>query len=105
MSGNLALLIIKITTSLTLLWPHILLFQSPGRPGRLVINSTPTEGAAITINGQTMKQLTNATFVVPPGKYKLSVKNQDGSISCQPRDFSVSAGQETIATCSGARWE
>lgn len=103
MSANLA--IIKMAACLTFLWPPIALFQSPGQPGRLVINSTPKEGAAITINGKAVQQSTNTTFVVPPGNYKVSVKSQDGSISCQPHDFSVTAGQETIVTCSGTQWQ
>jgi hypothetical protein len=105
MSANMPLLAIKMAVCWALLCPPIALFQSPGQPGRLVIKSTPEEGAAITINGQAMKQLTNTTFVVPPGNYKVSVKNPDGKVSCLPHDFSVSADQETTATCSGTNWE
>jgi hypothetical protein len=105
MSANMALLSIKMAACWALLWPTIALFQSPGQPGRLVINSKPEQGAAITINGQAMKQLTNTTFVVSPGNYKVTVKNRNGNVSCPSQDFSVSAGQETTVTCSGTHWE
>jgi hypothetical protein len=105
MSANVVLLTIKTAMCCCLLSAPVALFQSPGQPGRLVINSTPKDQAAITINGQAMRQLTNTTFVVPPGNYKVSVKNQDGSINCPPQNLSVSAGQETTATCSGTHWD
>jgi len=105
MTTNMALLTTKMTVCWALLCLPSTLFQSPGQPGKLVMNSTPDQGAAIIINGQAMKQLTNTTFVVTPGAYKVSVKNRDGNVNCPPHDFPVSAGQQTIATCSGTHWE
>jgi hypothetical protein len=100
-----ALLTIKMAACWALLYPTIVLFQSPGQPGRLVIKSTPEQGAAITINGQAMKLPTNATFVMPPGKYSVTAKNPNGNVNCPSQDFPVSAGQQTTATCSGTHWE
>jgi hypothetical protein len=68
------------------LCPLIAVFPSPGQPGRLVINSTPEQGATITINGKVVRQLTNTTFVVPPRNYKLSVTSRNGSINCPQHD-------------------
>lgn len=76
--------------------------QAPGRPGRLSVNSTP-KGAAISINGRKMGQPTNATFVVSPGTYKVSVSGS-GNLSCPAKSVEVSAGATAELECTAAGW-
>ena len=78
--------------------------QMPPQPGRLVITSEPA-GATVTINGKQQPQHTNATFLVSPGSYTVSVASQDGKLSCPATTLSVSSGQTTTGDCSAAGWK
>jgi hypothetical protein len=80
--------------------PPALSSQSPGfNWGRLVVNSDPA-GARITIGGDAKGQ-TNATFVLNPGDYSVSVS---GSANCPGQTFHVSAGGTTTITCKDGQW-
>jgi hypothetical protein len=94
---------IKIALCLGALCPPTLTSQTPVQPGRLVITSTPS-GAKITVNSQATKQLTNATFVVPPGKYTVSVAGGPGSLNCPGKDVQVTSGQPTSVHCAATGW-
>jgi hypothetical protein len=75
-----------------LLLPAGLPSQTPPQSGKLIITSTP-KGATIVINGQKMQQLTDATFVVSSGTYRVSVADADGNLkNCATKNVSVSSG-------------
>lgn len=86
-----------------LLFPSALPPQMLPPTGKLVINSDPT-GATVTINNQAMAQRTNATFVVSPGVFKVSVSGGSGKLSCPAITLKVSPGQTIERTCPGAGW-
>ncbi len=60
-----------------LLLATVLPAQSPKQPGKLAITSVP-KGASIFVNGSKMGQPTDATFVVSPGNYRVSVIGRRG---------------------------
>jgi hypothetical protein len=72
--------------------------QLPQQPARLVIKSNP-EGATITIDGKTMSQKTNATFVVSPGTHYVSINSAGGNPTCPKRDYVVEPGQTLEVHC------
>ena len=76
--------------------------QSPGQPGRLAVNSTPP-GARITVNGKDLNQQTDATFVLPSGKYSIAVSS--GTLNCPSREVTVTSGQQTTVHCSSGGWD
>jgi PEGA domain len=80
-----------------------LLAQTPGKPGRLIINSTPPK-ATIVINGQTWGELTNAIVVMPPGTYNVSVASSELK-NCPTTPVTVQAGSETEVNCIQAGWQ
>lgn len=86
-----------------LLFPPVSSLQAPAQAGRLRISSTPP-GANITIDGQSMSQRTDSTFVVSPGKHKVSLTGGPGNLSCQDKDVDVPSGQQVEIHCSGAGW-
>jgi hypothetical protein len=94
---------IKIVLCWIVLYSPILSSQTPGQPGRLVITSTPT-GAKITVNNQATNQLTDATFVVPPGKYTVSVTDGPGKLNCPDKDVQIFSGQPAEVHCSATGW-
>jgi hypothetical protein len=102
MSARSPLLAVKSALCLALLCPAAFSFQSPGQPPKLVIQSIPT-GAKITINGKIVGQ-TDATFVVSPGKYTVSVASSDGKLNCKDKVVTVSFAQTLTITCSSAGW-
>jgi hypothetical protein len=77
--------------------------QTPGKPGKLTIESAP-KGAAIFVNGSRMGQATDATFVVSAGAYKVSVTGGAGNLNCAAKSVSVSSGATTELYCSSAGW-
>ncbi len=77
--------------------------QTPGKPGKLTIESAP-KGAAIYVNGSRMGQPTDATFVVSAGTYKVSVTGGAGNLNCAVKSVSVTAGATTEVYCSSAGW-
>jgi hypothetical protein len=81
-----------------------MLLQAPSQPGRIAISSTPS-GAYITIDGQRMNQLTDATFVASQGTHNVSVIGGPGNLNCSERKFQVSSGQVTKVYCSEKGWE
>jgi hypothetical protein len=87
----------------TLLYPVALQPQMPPVPGKLLISSEP-DGATITINGNKMSQLTNATFVVSPGDYTVAVSSPDRNLSCPGKVFHVASGGVVSHKCSAAGW-
>ena len=92
----------KLLLVLVLLSPAALTPQMPPQPGRLAISSDPT-GATVTINGQQMGQHTDATFVVSPGTYTVSV-SLEGKLSCSGISLTVSAGQTAGGKCTASGW-
>lgn len=78
--------------------------QTPPQPGKLTITSTP-KGAAIVIDGKKMPQPTDATFVVSPGTYRVSVADATGNLkNCPTRNVAVSSGSQTVLDCSATGW-
>ena len=76
--------------------------QMPPQSGKLVILSEPT-GATVTINGKKMGSITNATFVVSPGTYTVSVAA--GALVCPSVSLTVSGGQTITRTCTSMGWQ
>lgn len=93
------LLTASILVSPTTTWS-----QMPPPPGRLVISSNPG-GAIVTINGERMTQPTNATFVVSPGTYTVTVTSATSNLNCPGISLNVSGGQTVSRTCSARGWE
>jgi hypothetical protein len=88
-----------------LLCPLALRPQMPPQPGKLVITSEPP-GATVTINGNQVNQHTNATFLVSPGSYTVTVISRDGKLSCSPpTPLRVTSGQTVTGDCSAAGWK
>jgi hypothetical protein len=85
------------------LCPAALSPQMPPQPGKLVISSDPVH-ATITINGNKVTQVTNATFMVSPGRYAIVVASQDGRLRCNGT-LSVSAGQTATGSCTASGWK
>jgi PEGA domain len=96
-------LAIEIPLCWALLFPPAFASQMLPQPGKLVINSEPT-GATITINGKITNQPTNATFIVSPGTYTVSVAGEAGKPNCPGITITVSAGQTQVRVCSGTGW-
>jgi len=86
------------------LYPPALTSQTPARPGKLVITSTPPE-ATITVNGRALEQLTPSTFLVPQGKYKVAVSDGPGNLNCAEKEVLVTSGQSTELHCTAAGWK
>jgi hypothetical protein len=89
---------------LILLCPLELRTQMPPAPGKLIVSSEPP-GAMVTINGNSMSQPTNATFLVSPGNYTVAVSSPDGKLRCPGTIFAVSAGGVVSHTCTAAGWK
>jgi hypothetical protein len=87
-----------------LLFPMTLRPQMPPPPARLVISSQPV-GATITINGTRMSQKTDATFIVSPGSYTVSVASTDLKANCGDIRVSVAAGETHSMSCIGSVWK
>jgi hypothetical protein len=78
--------------------PLALLAQMPPQSAKLVISSEPA-GAEVTINNDKMKQATNATFVVSPGTYTVTVTGSDRALACTFK-FTVASGDTRKGTCT-----
>lgn len=76
--------------------------QMPPQSAKLVIQSEPV-GATVTINNQQMHSATNATFVVSPGSYVVSVAA--GALVCPNITLTVSAGEKLTKTCTSTGWK
>jgi hypothetical protein len=74
----------------------------PPQSAKLVILSEPG-GASITINGKPMNSKTNATFVVSPGTYQVSVAA--GALVCAETKLTVVGGQTLTKTCTNMGWQ
>ncbi len=100
----------KLETSLKLLpisfllSPALLLPQMPPQPGRLTISSNPA-GAIVSINGRQVAQRTNATFVVSPGNYRVSVASQDWKLNCPEITVTVEGGRTAARNCTANVWK
>jgi PEGA domain len=76
--------------------------QMPPQSGKLVILSEPT-GAKVTINNSAMQHTTNATFVVAPGTYSVSVAA--GALVCPSISILVAGGETITKTCTSEGWK
>jgi hypothetical protein len=79
------------------------LSQMPSQPGTLEIRSEPT-GASVTINDQLVGTPTNATLVISPGKYTVSVGTKGATPYCGPQSVTVQSNETQVLVCSGTRW-
>jgi len=77
--------------------------QMPPAPGKLQIKSQPT-GAQITINGTVITQATDATLVVSPGQYSVSVGTAGGSPYCAATSVTIQANDTKVLVCNGKIW-
>jgi hypothetical protein len=98
-------IIVPLAIELSLVWafvrPSTISSQSPGfNWGRLVVQST-SQGAEILVNGKDTNRQTNATFVVSPGDYSVSVS---GKANCGGQKFHVDSGGTTTITCANGQW-
>ncbi|MGA9063676.1 MAG: hypothetical protein WB341_18695 [Terracidiphilus sp.] len=98
--------IIEISLCWGLLWPPAALLQSPGfGGGRLVIKSIPV-GARILINDKQQQQVTDFTYVVGRGEYKVSVTGGPGNLQkCGDRQVQVASGNTVTVTCTANGWQ
>jgi len=76
--------------------------QMPPQSAKLVILSEPI-GATVTINHQAMRSATNATFVVSPGTYVVSVAA--GALACPNITLNVTGGETLTRTCTSTGWQ
>lgn len=83
-------------------WPLAASAQMPPQSGKLVILSEPV-GAIVTINQQAMRSKTNATFVVSPGTYAVSVAA--GALVCPEIKLTVVGGETLTRTCTSSGWK
>jgi hypothetical protein len=83
-------------------WPIALAAQMPPQTAKLVIISEPS-GATVTINGNPMPSMTNATFVVSPGQYTVSVAA--GALVCPNITLKIAGGQTLTRTCTSMGWQ
>lgn len=96
-------LTMRIVLRCFLLFPLALLSQMPPQPAKLVIKSNPS-GARITINGRSMTQRTDVTFLVSPGTYGVAASGDSGNPNCAERKVQVWSGQTATLTCDKAVW-
>jgi PEGA domain len=94
---------LETALSCVVLSQPVLLPQAPSPPARLVVMSNPT-GARIAVNGRNMDQLTDTTFVVPPGTYRIAVTGGSGNLNCLDRELRVTSGQEERLYCTVNGW-
>lgn len=109
MSTSVFLLAIELSLCWTFVRPAALLLQSPGfSGGKLRIESDP-QGASISINGKRFQQLTNSTFVVSQGDYKVEVSGSPGNLqNCSgdhARNVHVEAGKTVTLTCTASGFQ
>ena len=93
----------KLALYCLLLLAGALMAQTPKRPGKLTVSSTP-KGAAIFVNGQRMGQTTDATFVISPGAYKVAVNGGTGNLNCPVKQVQVTAGGSATLSCTSTGW-
>jgi hypothetical protein len=95
----------ELSVCLALFCPSAAHVQSPGfGGGRLVIQSLPV-GAHIFINDKPERQVTNFTYVVGQGSYKISVTGGPGNLKCADRQVSVTSGNTVTVTCTAKGWQ
>ncbi len=99
----------RMLSALMLVFPVGLQSQMPPQPDKLVINSDPTTGAVVTINGQQQPQRTNATFIVSPGTYQIKVvQGSQPAFTCikdGKNSVPISPGQTVVLTCTPGGWK
>ena len=95
--------LLKVLPGLAFLyWPAVSP-QMPPQPAKLVVNSDPA-GATTTINGVS-RGVTNVTFNVSPGIYKVSVGGPGEKAYCSGTlSVTVNSGQTATWECVGTRW-
>lgn len=92
----------QILLALVLSCPVSLSAQMPPQPGKLIIRSE--QPGIVFINQKNTNQRTTATFIVSPGNYQVSVRDQEGKPICNEKAIAVDAGQTTQVTCSKGDW-
>jgi len=98
-----AVLAAVLLAAATSMRPIALRAQAPTQSAQLIILSKPV-GAEVTINRRKMTQPTNATFVMPPGKYVVSVVGAGGALECADTTFTLTPGQTLTVTCTRMGW-
>ena len=104
MSANRMFLAIDLLVCCLLLFPSAFSFQTPSKPGKLLVRSSPA-GADITIDRKHMNQPTDATFVASPGTHKVSVTGGPGKLNCREKEIQVKADDTTEVKCSDRGWQ
>jgi len=105
MSPTLLWLAIELSLAWTFMRPAALFLQAPGfNGGKLEIKSIP-EGANISINGRSIQQLTDVTFVVSPATYKVAVTGGPGHLNCPATPVTVTTGGVAAVTCTASGWQ
>ncbi|MGA8108455.1 MAG: PEGA domain-containing protein [Acidobacteriaceae bacterium] len=77
--------------------------QMPPQPAKLIVDSDPPS-AAITVNGRKISQRTNATLIVSPGTYTVTVGEKGSATWCAASTATVVSGQTATWSCSGNKW-
>jgi hypothetical protein len=107
---KIVLLVFELSLCRMLPHPSVLLLQSPGfATGNLVVQSSPDQGASISIDGRSFQQLTNATFVVSPGNHKVEVAGGPDSLQncngAKTKTVWVPQGGTATVTCVRSGWQ
>ena len=92
---------LKATLFWLLLTPGASPSQAP-RPGTLTITSVPT-GATIAINNQTMRETTQASFVLSAATYNVSVTGTEANLGCS-KSVAVFSNRSMRLHCTAGGW-
>jgi hypothetical protein len=70
--------------------------------GKLVVQSTPHQGAAIFVNNTATNQETNTTFVLSPGTYWVAVTGGPDNLKCggDSGEAVITPGSVVTLTCT-----
>jgi hypothetical protein len=107
---NIILFVLELSLCPLFDHPSALLLQSPGFAiGKLVVQSSPDQGASISVDGKSYQQLTNATFVVSPGNHTVEVAGGPDSLAncsgTNAKRVTVPQGGTVTVICAKSGWQ
>jgi hypothetical protein len=77
--------------------------QMPSQPGKLEVKSQPT-GARVEIDGTVIPQTTDATLVILPGNYTVSVGASGSAPHCPSTAVTIRSNETKVLVCKGTAW-